>query len=391
MRPSKRFALALAGTSLAAWLGLAVARGRFWQVDLGPSEDEEPARGFASVEAVIPARNEAATIGRTVTSLLRQRYGGPFAVTVVDDASSDATDAVACRAAAATGGGVPFEVVASRPVEAPWTGKLNALDSGVAHVCGARGRPDYWLFTDADIEHDPQNLAELVAKLERGKLDLVSLMVLLHCESPWERLLVPAFVFFFRKLYPFAWSNDPARETAAAAGGCVLVRADALERIGGLHSIAGRLIDDCALAAAVKHSGGAIRLDLTARTTSLRSYETLGPLWKMVKRTAFTQLERSYSQTALAVAGMTVLYLVPPALTLAGLVRLDAPLAVVAGSAWATMAWLYAPTLRLYGRPPHEALALPAAAALYTAMTVDSALAGARGRGGAWKGRTYGG
>jgi hopene-associated glycosyltransferase HpnB len=225
--------------------------------------------------------------------------------------------------------------------------------------------------------------------MERDRLDLVSLMVRLRCESAWERLLVPAFIFFFRKLYPFAWSNDPARATAAAAGGCILVRAAALERIGGLQSIADRLIDDCALAAAVKGSGGKIWLGLSDRTISLRRYETLAPLWKMVKRTAFVQLDRSKRVTLLAGLGMAVLYVAPPTLALAGVVLSDAWLASIAAAAWALMSVLYVPTLRAYRRPVREALWLPVAAALYTVMTFDSALAHVRGRGGAWKGRTY--
>jgi hopene-associated glycosyltransferase HpnB len=384
-------ALGLACASLASWLGLAVMRGRFWDAATEPSSGGIPPSGEARVlEVIVPARNESASIAESVTSLLRQQFPGTCRLTLVDDGSTDSTSDLAQKAAAAAGGCIPFEIIPGRPLEISWTGKLNALETGVGQVRAARGLPDYWLFTDADIVHHAGNLAELVAKLERGNHDLVSLMVRLNCESPWEWLLVPAFVFFFRKLYPFAWSNDRARKTAAAAGGCILIRAAALERSGGLQAIAGRLIDDCALASAVKASGGSIWLGLTSRTKSVRRYESLPPLWRMVKRTAFTQLYRSYPLTALAVAGMTLLYLLPPALTFAGLIRADAPLALVAVAAWATMAALYAPTLRLYGRPPYEAFALPAAAALYTGMTVDSALDHARGRGGSWKGRTYG-
>ncbi len=381
--------LALAGLSLGAWIGLSLARGRFWSVEPPVRLTASDAGALPSVAAVVPARNEAETIGLAVRSLRQQNYAGPFSITVVDDASSDATAAVARVAAEGIGGASSLEVVACRPLTEPWTGKVNALDAGVHHVLSSRGRPDYWLFTDADIVHDPANLANLIDIARSGELDLASLMVLLHCESRWERLLMPAFVFFFRKLYPFAWSNDPTRRTAAAAGGCVLIRADALDRIGGLSAIAGEIIDDCALAGAVKSSGGSTWLGLTRSTRSIRRYTTLEPIWSMVKRTAFTQLQRSYAVTALAVAGMIVAYLLPPALTVAGVVRTDAKLLLVAGLAWAAMSLLYVPTLRLYDRPAHEALALPLAATLYVAMTVDSAIAGARGRGGAWKGRTY--
>jgi len=389
MKRSNAWAMGIAATSLAGWVVLALGRGNFWRAEA----EEHVAEGDVSnrqgrVEVVVPARNEEKTIGRALRSLLDQSYGGALAVTVVDDGSSDATAAEARAAIAARPAGPHVDIVAGRPLLAPWTGKVNALDTGVAFA-GSRGRPDYWLFTDADIAHHPDNVADLVAKMERDNLDLVSLMVRLRCESAWERLLVPAFIFFFRKLYPFAWSNDPARSTAAAAGGCILVRAAALERIGGLESIADQLIDDCALAAAVKGSGGAIWLGLSDRTISLRRYETLAPLWKMVKRTAFVQLDRSKRVTLLAGLGMALLYVAPPALALAGVVLSDAWLASIAAAAWALMSVLYVPTLRAYRRPVREALALPVAAALYTVMTFDSALAHARGRGGAWKGRTY--
>jgi hopene-associated glycosyltransferase HpnB len=390
MKRGNVWALGIAATSLGGWVILALGRGNFWRAEA--EEDlagDAVARRQGRVEAVVPARNEEKTIGRALRSLLDQTYAGPLAITVIDDGSSDATAAEARAAIAARPAGPRVDVVAGRPLLAPWTGKVNALDTGVASARESRGLPDYWLFTDADIAHHPDNVAELVAKMERDQLDLVSLMVRLRCESAWERLLVPAFIFFFRKLYPFAWSNDPARSTAAAAGGCILVRAAALERIGGLQSIADQLIDDCALAAAVKGSGGAIWLGLSDRTISLRHYETLAPLWKMVKRTAFVQLDRSKRVTLLAGLGMTVLYLAPPALALAGVARSDAWLASIAAAAWALMSILYVPTLRAYRRPVREALALPVAAALYTLMTFDSALAHVRGRGGAWKGRTY--
>jgi len=384
-------ALSLAGASLAAWAILATARGRFWDVGSAPhAAGPDEAAHRPAIEAIVPARNEAATIGTTVASLLEQRYGGHFHVTVVDDQSSDGTAALARHAAAGSNAEASLDVIAARPLQRPWTGKLNALATGMAHVAARRGRPDYWLFTDADITHHPGNVAELAIRMQGADCDLVSLMVRLHCESRWERLLVPAFVFFFRKLYPFAWSNDPRRRTAAAAGGCILIRDRALERIGGLDAIAGELIDDCALAAAVKASGGRIDLSLSARTISTRTYDALAPLWAMVKRTAFTQLQRSYSFTGLAVAIMLLLYLAPPVLAVAGILRRNAPLAATAASAWAIMAALYVPTLRLYGRPARESLALPLAALLYTLMTVDSALAESRGTGGRWKGRTYG-
>ncbi len=337
----------------------------------------------------MPARDEAETIGSAAASLVAQRYAGDLRVTLVDDGSTDGTAVVA---QAATFGSFECDrlvVMCARPLEPPWTGKLNALESGVRHVLGARGAPRYWLFTDADIVHDAHNVASLVAKAERERLDLVSLMVRLRCESAWEALLVPAFVFFFQQLYPFAWSNAAARDTAAAAGGCILLSHAALERIGGLASIAAELIDDCSLAAAVKKSGGVTWIGLTERTTSIRPYAGLRPLWTMVKRTAFTQLRHSYPLVAVAIAGLGVLYLVPPVATVVGIARGEDRLTAAGALAWGAMAFAYAPTMRLYKRPPHETLGLPAAAALYLAMTVDSAIAHARKRGGAWKGRTY--
>ena len=382
--------LLLSGLSLAAWVALALGRGRFWKAGRDEHHSGDPLPDpSARVEIVVPARNEARTIGSAVASLVAQRYHGLFAVTLVDDDSTDQTAAVACAAVAEMPERQHLTVVPGRSLRAPWTGKLNALDAGVAFVIDRRGAPDYWLFTDADIEHDPHNLANLVDKARRDSLALVSLMVRLRCESRWEKLLAPAFIFFFQKLYPFAWSNDPRRSTAAAAGGCILIRADALARIGGLQSISDRLIDDCALAAAVKKAGGATWLGLTSRTASIREYDGLSSFWSMVKRTAFTQLRHSYVLTASTIAGMLLLYLLPPSLCLVAMARRDARVACIAGGAWTLMALLYTPTLQAYRRPLYEAFALPLAALLYAAMTIDSALAQARGRGAAWKGRVH--
>jgi len=341
------------------------------------------------VEAIVPARDEADTIGASISTLIAQRYPGDMHVTLVDDASTDGTGVVAQAAAFGSPAQDRLAVVRARPLAAPWTGKLNALDTGVGHVMAARGAPAYWLFTDADIAHDERNVAALVAKAQRDGLDLVSLMVRLRCESAWEELLIPAFVFFFAKLYPFAWSNEPSRATAAAAGGCILLSHAMLDRIGGLRSIAGALIDDCALAAVVKKSGGRTWLGLTDCTTSIRPYTGLESLWTMVKRTAFTQLGHSYARVALATTGLAFLYLVPPFATGFGLARGDDRLTAAGALGWGAMAFAYSPTLRLYRRPPLEALRLPVAAALYMAMTIDSAVAHARKRGGRWKGRVY--
>jgi hopene-associated glycosyltransferase HpnB len=372
---------AAALAALGIWLGLIAVRGGFWRArideHLAPSDDA--ACAGVRVEALVPARNESATIAAAMRSLVTQRFAGTLHLTVIDDHSEDGT-AEAARAERVS-------VVPARELAQGWTGKLNALDSGVAAVRAARGAPDYWLLTDADIVHEGSNLARLVSTAERDRLEIVSSMVHLNCASPWERLLIPAFVFFFQKLYPFAWVNDPKRRTAAAAGGCILLANAALERVGGFATIADRLIDDCALAAAVKRSGGNIRLGLSDQARSIRVYLQLADVWAMVKRSAFEQLGHSYLKLALTVAGMLVLYAVGPLAALAGATTRDPWLGLAGAAAWLAAAGAYAPTLRAYRQPLDRALSLPFAATLYTAMTIDSALAHARRRGGGWKGR----
>ena len=382
--------------ALAAWAALIAFRGRFWlaAVDEHLAAGDEAANTASStsairVEAVIPARDEATVIEHSLPSVVRQRFAGEFHVTLVDDHSTDGSASVAHDAAASTELASRFEVVSARELEPGWTGKLNALESGIRAVRAARGAPDYWLFTDADIRHDPDNLSRLLETARRDDLALISSMVRLHCATFWERLLIPAFVFFFQKLYPFAWANDPRRATAAAAGGCILVSNAALERMGGLAAIADRLIDDCALAAAVKASGGRIRLGLSDRAQSIRVYDSLEDIWRMVKRSAFTQLDHSYGRLFVTVVGMTLLYLVPPLGILIGLLARDWVVAILGVATWLASSLAFGPTVRAYRQPTAAAFALPVAATLYTAMTVDSAFAHARRRGGRWKGRTY--
>ncbi|HYW54572.1 MAG TPA: glycosyltransferase [Dongiaceae bacterium] len=385
---------AAAWVAAAAWVGLAVARGRFW--DARADGLREPASRDASseaiaptVHAVVPARDEADVIARTLASLLAQDYPGGFAITLVDDGSDDGTADVARATIARSGAEDRARVVAGEARPAGWTGKVWALAQGVAAARASGGRPTYWWFTDADVEHDRDTLARLVATASRENRALVSQMVALHCESGWERLLIPAFVFFFRMLYPFAWVNDDRRATAAAAGGCVLVEDDALARIGGVERIKGELIDDCALAAAVKGEGGGLWLGLTTRSRSVRPYASFDAIWSMVARTAYTQLRHSPLLLAGTVAGMLLLYYVPVAATFAGVRRRRRDIAFPGIVAWSLMAGIYAPTLLLYRSAPAGAAALPFAAALYTAMTLDSARRHAQRRGGAWKGRTF--
>ncbi|HEX3549467.1 MAG TPA: glycosyltransferase [Candidatus Elarobacter sp.] len=380
---------AAAWFALAAWTGLAFARGRFW--DASADRLRQPSAGDPApdVHAVVPARNEADVVARTLAALLAQDYAGRFDVTVVDDRSDDGTAGAARHAIARAGARHGARVIAARPRPAGWTGKVWALAEGVAAARAAGARPAFWWFSDADVEHDASTLARLVATAHAERRALVSQMVALHCATPAERLLIPAFVFFFRMLYPFAWVNDDARSTAAAAGGCVLLRDDTLARIGGIGRIRGELIDDCALAAAVKGEGGGLWLGLATRSRSVRPYGSSRAIWSMVARTAYTQLRYSPLLLAGTLAGMLLLYGVPVVATVCGLRAGRASLAAPGIAAWLTMAALYAPTLRLYGVRRRAALLLPAAALLYTAMTLDSAREHAGGAGGAWKGRTF--
>lgn len=371
----------LAALSLAVWVGLLGFRGGFWRAH--PRLDEAPPAmpRWPDVVAVIPARNEARTIGRTVASLLDQDYPGGLRVVVVDDGSDDDTTAAAGSADRLT-------VISGRPLDAGWSGKLWAVKQGLDEARRVAGGATFVLLTDADIVHDPGSLRRLVAKAESDRLDLVSLMVRLRCESFWERLLIPAFVFFFQKLYPFPWVNDPTRPEAAAAGGCMLVRRRALEAAGGLEAIRGRLIDDCALAALIK-GRGPIWLGLTTLVTSERRYDSLADVWRMVARSAYEQIGNSPLMLTATVTEMALAYGVP-VLAGTGLLGGGWPAAAIGLTAWwGLMGAAYAPTLGLYGLARWRGVLLPLAAALYTLMTISSAVDHWRGRGSAWKGRTY--
>ena len=383
--------LIIAAIVLATWLYLIAARGGFWRAAERDDDGAVPAAlpsmpQWPPVTAVVPARDEAETVGDTVASLLRQDYRGPFNVILVDDQSRDATARVAREGAAAFGAGDRLNVIAGRPLPAGWTGKLWAQNQGVEAVAQAANPPEYLLLTDADIVFAPGTLSSLVARAERQGLVLNSLMVKLRCKSFAERLFVPAFVFFFQMLYPFGWVNDPRRGTAAAAGGCMLVKREALQAAGGLASIRGALIDDCALAKLLK-ARGPIALALTDNAYSLRAYPSIGDIRRMVARTAYAQLGYSPLLLAGAVLGLAVTYLAPVALTLFA----DGFAQFAGLFAWALMASAFRPILRFYGmsglRSWLWAAALPAIAAMYMAFTLDSAYQHARGRGGMWKGR----
>lgn len=374
----------LAGAALAAWVYLVLFHGRFWRADQRLSQEPAAPEQWPEVTAVIPARDEAPVIGGAVESLLRQDYPGDLRVIVVDDASSDGTTDAARAGAARAGAVERLSIVAAPPLPPGWSGKLWAVHNGVA----AAGDRRYVLLTDADIVHALDALRRLVAKAERGAHDLVSLMVRLHCASFAERLLIPAFVFFFQKLYPFPWVNDRAKRMAGAAGGCMLVRRAALDRAGGIAAVKDALIDDCALAALLKKNG-AIWLGLAERTVSVRRYPRVADVWRMVARTAYTQLRHSPLLVLGTVLGMALLYLVPP-LAMVLCPFAGAWLAAAMGAAaFALMLFAYRPTWTLYRGDDPAILLLPLAALLYTAMTVDSMRRHLLGKGGAWKGRTY--
>jgi len=366
----------LGATTLAVWIYLLAFRGGFWRI-----RSEQPLGAFAgpppSAVAVIPARNEAEVVGQSIRSLAAQDYGGEFHIVLVDDSSSDGT-AEAARAAA---GAELLTVIRAAPLADGWTGKLWAVRQGVAEA--ERRAPEFLLLTDADITHPPNNLNDLVERAERDGYDLVSYMARLNCRSVAERALMPAFVFFFFLLYPPAWIRSPRCATAGAAGGCMLVRREALARVGGIGAIRGAWIDDCALAAAIKRRGGKVWLGASKETRSIRGYADFREAGRMISRSAFTQLHHSTWLLAGTVAGLLLTYAAPPVLVLAatGTARW------MGAAAWLVMAFCYWPALRFFGRPSYEAAGLPLVALFYLGATVHSAWDWWRGRGGQWKGR----
>lgn len=376
--------------ALVAWIFLLTMRGGFWRSH--PRLSFDAARGavrgaYPTVVAVVPARNEAAVIGHCIETLLAQDYRGEFRIVLVDDASEDGTAGIAQAAASRDGNPGRFEVVRAEPLPEDWTGKMWAVAQGVARA--ARYSPHYLWLTDADITHHPRELAHLVDKAEGENRDLVSLMVYLNCETFWERLLIPAFVFFFQMLFPFPWVNDRDRRIAAAAGGSMLVKREALERAGSIEAIRHAVIDDCAMARVIKRRGS-IWLGLAESTRSLRRYDSLKEIWAMVARSAYDQLGYSRRMLAVTVVGLSIVFIAPVIAALHGAWSGNVEESLVAVIAWLMMAMAYYPTLRLYRGQWMAALALPIAALLYCAMTVDSARRHYRGKGGGWKGRIYG-
>jgi hopene-associated glycosyltransferase HpnB len=385
-------AFALAVVSLLAWVYLLGARGGFWRC--AERDDVQTARAsragvdsastWPAIVVVIPARDEAEVIGDTLAALLNQDYRGDLSIVVVDDESADDTAGICERVATHASAVDRVGVVRAAPAPPGWTGKPWAMHCGVAHAIAWRPSTEYLLLTDADILHARDSVSDIVARARAGRLVLASRMAKLRSTSVAERALIPAFVFFFQMLYPFAWVNAPRTRTAAAAGGCMLVQRGALEAAGGIEAIRGELIDDCALARRLKPQGP-ISIALSRRVESVRAYRSFSMLRRMISRCAFSELRLSWVRLVLAMAAMLIVFVAPPLIAAFG----SGAAALVAVFAWVAMALAFQPTLRLYDRSPAWGLALPVIASVYMILAVDSALAHVRGRGGAWKGRVY--
>ena len=363
--------------SALAWGWLLAFRGRFWRVDPLPNAPE-PAR-WPEVVAVIPARDEAECIAETVRSLLTQDYPGPLFIVVTDDHSQDGTAGKAYAAALDLEATDRLSVVSAPPLPDGWSGKMWAQEQGLNEAVKLHPLAELYLLTDADIDHGPSQLKRMVARLEAERLDLASLMVRLPTESWIEKAVVPAFIFFFRLLYPFRWVADGTKVTAGAAGGYMLIRRIMLEKIGGIAAIRSALIDDCALAAKVKRAGGRLSLDLADETWSLRRYLGAGQLWMMIARSAYTQLNHSVLLLLGTVVAIIIGFVLPPIFALAGYIP--------ALLAWAAMSVAYLPILRYHRLPFWMAPLLPVVALFYLGATLDSARRHWMKRGGMWKGR----
>ncbi|MGA2563145.1 MAG: glycosyltransferase [Steroidobacteraceae bacterium] len=371
----------IAAVPLLIWTYLLLGRGGFWQIGrhFSPNLAHENAPG--SVVAIIPARNEAALIGAAVSSLLQQDFAGSLRVIVVDDGSTDGTASAAEQAAASLGAAARLKVVGAGKPEPGWNGKVWAMSQGAAAAMTLE--PDYLLFTDADIAHEPKNLAALVTTALGGDYDLVSYMVMLCANSLPEKWLIPAFVYFFLMLYPPAWIRSPRSSVAGAAGGCMLVRAQTLARIGGLQLIRSQLIDDCALAQSIKAAGGTVWLGLTRTARSIRPYGSFAEIGRMISRTAFNQLRHSWLLLAATMLALCVTFALPPLLLCSG-----QPIPMALGAAaWMLMSISYAPMVRFYGLSALWCVGLPVIAMFYAVATIHSAVQYQLGRGGRWKGR----
>ena len=376
-------------SSLIIWLWLLIFWGGFWRADRRLDAAEQMLSAYPTVWAVVPARNEAEAIATSLTSLLNQDYPGNFSVVLIDDNSSDRTSEIALATAKKLDKNTSLKILSGKPLAEGWKGKLWAMHQGIEYAQQQIPGPDYFLFTDADIKHDLNNLTQLVTKAETEDLELVSLMVRLKCASFWEKLLIPAFIFFFQKLYPFSWVNNSRKTIAAAAGGCILISNQALTDIGGIAAIKAALIDDCSLAKAVKSQSKNIWLGLSETTISLRGYNRFKTIWDTIARTAYTQLNYSPLLLIGTVIGMILTYLAAPISLGYGILYHSWLMISISLLTWLLMAIAFLPTIRLYNLSIVWALSLPAIALLYTLMTIDSAIKYYQGKGGSWKGRTY--
>jgi hopene-associated glycosyltransferase HpnB len=372
---------AFASIPVLIWSYLLLGRGGFWRISQPYRQRQSDVNITSSVVAIVPARNEESVIGAAVTSLLQQKLTGCVRVIVVDDGSTDGTIKAAAQAANSLGAAANLTIISAPPPPSGWSGKVWAMSCGV--LSASASTPEYLLFTDADIVHESENVASLIAIAQARSCDLVSYMVRLSTATFAERSLVPAFVFFFFKLYPPAWIKSAHSRMAGAAGGCILLRPSALARAGGLETIRAQIIDDCALARAVKSTGGTIWLGLTNTARSTREYGSFAEIGRMISRTAFNQLGHSYLLLTATILGLFFTYLLPPLLMLS-----ESAVSIALGAlAWALMSVAYGPMLRFYGLSPLRGLCLPLVALFYGAATVYSAFQYRLGRGGQWKGR----
>jgi len=376
-------AILIAAISLLIWLGLFFFNGHFWQIWIAGSDRDSvpPPPAWPSVRAIVPARNEAASITQTVSALAAQDYPGKFSIFVVDDHSEDGTGELARKAAAESGAEQKVRVLSAPQLVPGWTGKLWALQSGI-EVAQSEAADFFW-FTDADIVHGPDTLRRLISRAERDHLDLTSLMVLLQAQSFGEKLIIPPFLYFFLMLYPPRRIANAKSRKAGAAGGSMLVRGSALARIGGLAAIRSEVIDDCSLARAVKRTGGRIWMGLTTGSVSLRRYSGFAELRDMIARTAFTQLNYSALQLFGTLIGLPLTFVAPIALALSTNPRVWAPALL----AWCLMSASFLPTVVFYRLSPLWSVFLPIAALFYAYATFLSAVRYWLGRGGQWKGR----
>lgn len=371
-------AIVAGAVSAATWVYLLLGRGRFWLISPLP---QVSAAVEGRIAVIIPARDEAGVIAPAVSSLLRQAYPGSIHIFVVDDGSRDGTARAARDAAESLNRGRQLTILEGKPLPPGWSGKLWAVQQGIE---AARAlQPNFFLLTDADIVHAPDTISTLVALAETSNYALVSFMVKLHCRKDWEKLLIPAFVFFFFMLYPPSWIADPRRKSSGAAGGCILIRPEAVEKAGGIEAVRDQIIDDCALARAVKQSGGRVWLGATPSSLSIRPYRSVFDVGHMISRSAFNQLQHSTVLLMLALLGMVLTYIVPLAL----LFSEHVPMVALGAAVWFAMSLAYLPAVMLYHLNPLWSLTLPLAAVFYMGATVHSAFRYWLGRGGEWKGR----